>query len=411
MVKEKKNLNISDFDYSLPDERIAKFPLAERDMSKLLIFKDNTIAENIFLNISNYLPAASLLVYNDTKVIYARLDFEKSTGAHIEIFCLEPSLPSDYERAFAAKGSCLWKCMIGNFKKWKNEGVLCKKLIINELEIIFSAKKIESDGNTHTILFEWNNANITFSELLQAAGELPIPPYLHRKTEKSDLITYQTVYSKIEGSVAAPTAGLHFTERVFEKLLEKNIESAAITLHVGAGTFQPVKTENALEHKMHAEFFIIKKEILEKIIKNLGNIIAVGTTSMRTLESLYYIGYQLNNKNFTQNQEFHVSQFEYLENESSISIQKALENIVNYLNNNNLIELRARTEIMVSTNYEFRLVDALITNFHQPRSTLLMLVSAFVGDENRKTIYDYALAHDFRFLSYGDSSLLFKFRR
>lgn len=397
-------LNISDYNYDLPDERIAKFPVNQRDKSKLLIYENGKIIESVFEKVADFLPEKSLLVRNNTRVIHARLLFKKPTGAKIEIFCLEPLAPADYALAFAANHQCEWKCFVGNLKKWKNTDILIKSLKINDLEIQLSAKIIETTENTHRILFEWNNSEITFAEILQAAGELPVPPYLHRKTQTSDLTDYQTVYAQNDGSVAAPTAGLHFSENVFNLLKNKQIELAEVTLHVGAGTFQPVKTENALEHTMHAEVFSVKKSEIEKLIQNRGKIIAVGTTTLRTLESLYFIGYQLF-ENPNQN-DFYISQNLPYEKTYTLTAAESLENILNYLNKNNLAEIAARTQIMIRPDYEFRLVNSLITNFHQPKSTLLLLVAAFVGEKMWKKIYGYALSHDFRFLSYGDSSLL-----
>jgi S-adenosylmethionine:tRNA ribosyltransferase-isomerase len=395
-------LNISDYNYDLPEDKIAKFPVKQRDKSKLLIYEKGKIIESVFEEITFFLPEKSLLVRNNTRVIHTRLLFEKPTGAKIEIFCLEPLAPADYALAFAANRQCKWKCFVGNLKKWKNVDVLIKLLKINNLEIKFSAKIIETTENSHQILFEWNNSQITFAEILQAAGELPVPPYLHRKTQTSDLTDYQTVYAQNDGSVAAPTAGLHFTENVFNSLKNKQIKLAEVTLHVGAGTFQPVKTENALEHTMHAEVFLIKRSEIEKLLQNLGKITAIGTTTLRTLESLYFIGYQL----FENQNDFYVSQNLPYEKTYTLTAAESLENILNYLNKNNLDEIYARTQIMIRPDYEFRLVDSLITNFHQPKSTLLLLVAAFVGEKTWKEIYNYALSHDFRFLSYGDSSLL-----
>lgn len=404
MKKFIEAIYIDEYDYPLTDERIAKFPLSKRDSSKLLIYKNKEIKESVFFNLVDFLPENSLLVYNNTKVIQARILFNKETGAKIEVFCLEPVDPADYALSLGANKSCLWKCMIGNLKKWK-AGKLEKEIHINNKSFLLSAKRILSENNAHHILFEWNNEDVHFAEILEAAGELPIPPYLNRKTEDSDKKNYQTVYSKIKGSVAAPTAGLHFTEEVLENLKTKNIETEELTLHVGAGTFQPVKSKDVAQHHMHTEVISVKKSSIEHLIRKLGNIIAVGTTSVRTLESLYFIGCQIAaNKNI---EKFHITQWEPYENEYSISAQKSLENIIEYLEKNNLDTLHADTQIMIKPAYEFRLIDGVISNFHQPKSTLLLLVSAFVGEDWKK-IYDYALTHDFRFLSYGDSSLLLK---
>ena len=393
---------IDEYDYSLHDERIAKYPLAKRDSSKLLLYKNRTIAESQFSNIADFLPENALLVYNNTRVIQARLVFYKSTGARIEVFCLEPLTPADYAQSLGATTECEWRCMVGNLKKWKG-GYLSKDIEIQDKQCTFNAELLETEGNTHSIRFTWNNSDIHFADILEKAGELPIPPYLHRKTEESDLTSYQTVYSKIKGSVAAPTAGLHFTSEVFKTLGAKNIETEELTLHVGAGTFQPVKTRDIAEHHMHTEVISVHRKTIANLQKKPGNIIAVGTTSVRTLESLYYIGVKLNND--SKLNILHVSQWTPYETQSELSTFDALQNILNYLDVNKLTTLHADTQIMIKPGFKFKVVNGIITNFHQPKSTLLLLVSAFV-DGNWKEIYDYALANDFRFLSYGDSSLL-----
>lgn len=395
---------INSFDYTLPDDRIAKFPLPRRDDSKLLLYKNKTISESKFSNIADFLPENSLLVYNNTRVIQARLIFNKSTGARIEVFCLEPITPADYALSLGANKECVWKCMVGNLNKWKC-GALSKAIEIGGEICNLSVERIKTEANTHEIHFRWDNSNVHFGEILENAGELPIPPYLHRKTEESDLTTYQTVYSKIKGSVAAPTAGLHFTPEVFETLKAKNIETDELTLHVGAGTFQPVKTETINDHHMHTEVISVHRSTIEHLLCKVGNIIAVGTTSVRTLESLYYIGLQIEHKTTIKN--FEVSQWMPYELDSDISTANALQNILDYLKANNLTTLHAATQIMIKPGYQFHLVNGIVTNFHQPKSTLLLLVSAFVGG-NWMELYDYALANDFRFLSYGDSSLLLK---
>jgi len=406
-VNKTAPIYIDEYDYLLPDERIAKYPLVKRDSSKLLLYKNRTIAESQFSNIADFLPENALLVYNNTRVIQARLVFYKSTGARIEVFCLEPITPADHAQSLGATSECMWRCMVGNLKKWK-EGYLSKNIEIQDKQCTFTAELLETEGNTHCIRFTWNNADIHFADILEKAGELPIPPYLHRKTEESDLTSYQTVYSKIKGSVAAPTAGLHFTPEVFKSLLTKNIKTEELTLHVGAGTFQPVKTHDIAEHHMHTEVISVHRSTIANLQKKLGNIIAVGTTSVRTLESLYYIG-----SHFTPNPStwgegncnLHVSQWTPYETHNELSTFDALQNILNYLDVNKLTTLHADTQIMIKPGYKFKVVNGIITNFHQPKSTLLLLVSAFV-DGNWKEIYDYALANDFRFLSYGDSSLL-----
>lgn len=404
---EKLLTYIDDFDYKLPDERIAKYPLQKRDTSKLLIWKAGAISESHFSDISEFLPENALLIYNNTRVIQARIVFHKSTGARIEIFCLEPLQPSDYALSLSSTHSCDWKCMVGNLKKWK-QGALTRLVKMDGNEIEFSAELMEIQGNTHRIKFSWDDDSLTFSEILMRIGELPIPPYLHRKTEESDKRTYQTVYSKIEGSVAAPTAGLHFTPEVFERLKRKAIQTEELTLHVGAGTFQPVKSATIEQHNMHTEIFAVRLTTIQNILKNLGNIVAVGTTSVRTLESLYYIGKKIQSAGSQKVSNFKIDQWvSYEISEEDISTDRALQNIIDYLKVNKSDVLHGETQILIKPGFRFRVVDAMITNFHQPRSTLLLLVSAFVNGQWRQ-IYDYALSHDFRFLSYGDSSLLLK---
>ncbi|MBR0296165.1 MAG: S-adenosylmethionine:tRNA ribosyltransferase-isomerase [Paludibacteraceae bacterium] len=378
---------ISEYDYPLTDERIAKYPLAERDHSKLLVYRDGKVSEDVFYRVGDYIAKGSLLVYNNTRVIPARLVFHKDSGARIEIFCLEPLAPRDYQLALSGTTGCTWKCMIGNLKKWKS-GVLSNGIL--------HAERLSTTGNTHEVRFSWEDATMSFAQLLDAQGELPIPPYLNRPTEESDKTTYQTVYSKIKGSVAAPTAGLHFTEKVLDDLRQRGIQTTELTLHVGAGTFQPVKTEDANKHTMHTEIIAVPRKAIEDVLANLGHVVAVGTTSMRTLESLYFIG---------ATRELSVPQFAPYEHDYTISTEEALRNILAYLDETKQDTLHAETQIMIRPGYRFHVVDQLITNFHQPKSTLLLLVSAFVGGD-WKTIYDYAMSHNFRFLSYGDSSIL-----
>ena len=394
---------IADYNYPLPDERIAKYPLPERDHSKLLVYRDGQVSEDRFYNVGDYIAPHSLLIYNNTRVIQARLEFHKPTGARIEVFCLEPLEPHDYQLSLSSTTGCTWKCMVGNAKKWHTEAIELKAG-----EWTLRAFKQETLGNTFAVRFEWDEANVSFAEILDAMGELPIPPYLNRKTEESDKTTYQTVYSRIKGSVAAPTAGLHFTESVLTDLRNRGIETDEVTLHVGAGTFLPVKTADANEHTMHTEIIAVPKSTIEHIIAQIGHIVAVGTTSMRTLESLYFIGCRfLNTKasEYRNIENIHVGQFEPYEQKSFPSTEEALRAIVAYLDATGQQTLHAETQIMIKPGYVFHVVDQLITNFHQPQSTLLLLVSAFVGGDWR-TIYDYALSHDFRFLSYGDSSIL-----
>ena len=407
-----KPLYIADYNYPLPDERIAKYPLPERDHSKLLVYRDGQVCEDHFYNVGDYISHDALLIYNNTRVIQARLEFHKPTGARVEVFCLEPLAPHDYQLSLSSTTGCTWKCMVGNAKKWHEESLELKveSQKSKDESILLRAYKGEPIGNTYAVRFEWDNTNISFAEILDAMGELPIPPYLNRKTEESDKTTYQTVYSRIKGSVAAPTAGLHFTQSVLDDLRQRGIETDEVTLHVGAGTFLPVKTADANEHTMHTEIIAVPKSAIEHIIAKLGKIVAVGTTSMRTLESLYWIGCQLRNVEMSKcrNVEtINVSQFEPYEREHTLSTHEALQAIVDYLDATGQQVLHAETQIMIKPGYQFHIVDQLITNFHQPQSTLLLLVSAFVGGDWH-TIYDYALSHDFRFLSYGDSSILTK---
>ena len=424
---------IEDYNYPLPDERIAKYPLAERDQSKLLVYREGQVTQDTFCRVGEYLPAHSLLIYNNTRVIQARLEFHKpvsneairldgdqARGARIEIFCLEPLEPHDYQLSLGNTEGCTWKCMIGNAKKWKI-GLLSLPVQLPSGErVTLYAERGEQTGNTFAVHFSWSpiasnlsplTSHLSFAEILDAVGELPIPPYLNRKTEESDKTTYQTVYSRIKGSVAAPTAGLHFTDKVLDGLREQGIQTAEVTLHVGAGTFQPVKTADANQHTMHTEIIAVPKATIQTIIANLGHIVAVGTTSMRTLESLYFLGAQLHSTLHAASDILHptltVAQFEPYKKEYTLTTADALQAIVDYLEQTGQDVLHAETQIMIKPGYRFHLVDQLITNFHQPKSTLLLLVSAFV-DGDWHTIYDYALAHDFRFLSYGDSSILFR---
>ncbi len=401
-------LLIEEYNYPLTDEHIAKYPIAKRDESKLLIYKDGSISQDRFLHIGHYLPKDTLLVYNNTKVIQARLLFHKETGAKIEIFCLEPLQPHDYQLCLSSTTGCRWKCMVGNLKKWK-QGNLEQTIRIGERVCTLQAVRVCSNGNVQQIDFSWDDADISFAEILDAAGVLPIPPYLNRETEESDKTTYQTVYSVIKGSVAAPTAGLHFTQELLEELRRSGIETTELTLHIGAGTFQPVKTTDANQHTMHTEIIAVRRCCIEDILRKLGNITAVGTTSMRTLESLYHIGVRLSTlpENKWKDYAIHVGQFEPYSTPSRLTAREALEYILRYLDATHQDTLHAETQIMIEPSYVFKIVDVLITNFHQPKSTLLLLVSAFIGEDWRK-VYAYALSNDFRFLSYGDSSLLFR---
>lgn len=399
-----KEINIDDYDYELPDERIAQFPVEERDSSKLLVLKGSELSTDAFSNLGNHIPSESLLVFNNSEVIRARLLFGKETGAVIEVFCLEPLSPSSYEGSFASKYQVEWKCIVGNLKKWKSGVIRLAFSILDEDHILEAEKINREEGESWRIRLKWNSSH-SFGEVLEEAGHVPLPPYIERADEKSDALTYQTVYSSIKGSVAAPTAGLHFTDRVLEDMMEKGIKTAHITLHVGAGTFQPVKVKNALEHEMHNEHFIIKRETIELLIQNKGKIIAVGTTSVRTLESIYWLGVKFFMNSLDNHEEFMVSQWEPYEKNTDVSEDEALNAVLMMIKKNNLLSLYASTSIMIIPGYQFRIVNGIITNFHQPRSTLLLLVSAWIG-ERWKKVYRYALNNNFRFLSYGDSSLL-----
>ena len=406
---ETKRIHIKDYNYSLPDERIAKFPLAQRDHSKLLLYKHGEVSEDVFYNIPNHLPEGALMVFNNTKVIQARLHFRKSTGALIEVFLLEPYVPADYEQMFQTTGSCSWLCMIGNLKKWKGE-TLRRTFDVKGREVTLNAERREDVGKSYRVDFSWDDNTVSFAELLDSVGELPIPPYLNRETQESDKTTYQTVYSKIKGSVAAPTAGLHFTSDVLASLDNHGIDREEVTLHVGAGTFKPVKSEEIQDHEMHTEYICVHRQTLEKLIKHNACAITVGTTSVRTLESLYYMGVKLEKNLDISEDELHVCQWEPYEGETFemaaiVTPLKAIQNILAYLDRHSLNSLHSSTQIIIAPGYEYKIVKMLVTNFHQPQSTLLLLVSAFLHGDWHK-IYDYALAHDFRFLSYGDSSLL-----
>ncbi len=404
-MEETRHIRIKEYHYDLPDERIAKYPVTPRDESKLLLYHKGEIRETRFYNLPGLLPQGALMVFNNTKVIQARLLFRKETGALIEIFCLEPHRPADYALSFQQRQQVSWLCLVGNLKKWK-EGALERCFTIHGQEVILRAARGEACGASHSITFSWDAAGLTFGEILQAAGELPIPPYLNRSTEEKDKETYQTVYSKIEGSVAAPTAGLHFTPRVLEALDTHGIERAELTLHVGAGTFKPVKSEEIADHEMHTEWISIDRNMVEQLIRHDAQAIAVGTTSVRTLESLYYIGATLLRNPDASGEELRVTQWQPYKLQEEIPPLQALQSLLEYMNRKEMNVLHTSTQILIAPGYNYRIVKAIVTNFHQPQSTLLLLVSAFVGGDNWKTIYEYAMQHDFRFLSYGDSSLL-----
>lgn len=399
MYIKPQNIKIEDYTYDLSEHRIAKYPLDKRDESKLLIYNKGSVAKDVFKHIDQYIDPNTTWVFNNTKVIQARLHFFKETGAKIEIFCLEPIEPSDYVLAFQQTESITWKCIVGNLKKWKEKDL--KKIItIDNSEITLTAKKKGSEGNSQIIEFSWNNSGVTFSEILENIGATPIPPYLNRESESIDKDRYQTVYSKLKGSVAAPTAGLHFTQDVLEKLQSKGVTLEEVTLHVGAGTFTPVKSETIDEHNMHTEHFVVTKTTIQHLL-NSEQIIAVGTTSVRTIESLHWLGVKLK---LHKKLDTHISQWEAYQL-PDYSKKDSLEALLNYMNKNNLNELNASTQIMIFPGYQFKLVDILVTNFHQPKSTLLLLIAAFIGEDWKK-VYDFALENDFRFLSYGDSSIL-----
>ena len=398
-----KEIQIQDYNYALPDERIAKFPIAERDHSKLLIYHKGVVGEDVFYHLPEHLPQGALMVFNNTKVIQARLHFRKESGALIEIFLLEPAKPADYEQMFQTRDCCQWLCIIGNQKKWK-EGALSRSLEINGRPMTLTATRKGEVGTSQLIEFQWDGG-ASLAEVIDAVGELPIPPYLNRKAEESDKTTYQTVYSKIKGSVAAPTAGLHFTERVLADLDQHGIEREELTLHVGAGTFKPVKSNTIGDHQMHTEYVAVRRHTIERLLAHNGEAIAVGTTSVRTLESLYYMGLKVMKNPHLAPEELHVTQWEPYDTEAAAPPQEAIAALRDWLDSSALSVLNSSTQIIIAPGYEYKIVKMLVTNFHQPQSTLLLLVSAFVkGDWKR--IYRYALDNDFRFLSYGDSSLL-----
>ena len=399
-----RHIRISEYNYPLPDERIAKYPLAQRDHSKLLIYNKGEVGEDVFYNLPSHLPQGSLMVFNNTKVIQARMHFRKTTGALIEVFLLEPAVPTDYELMFQTTGRCAWYCLVGNLKKWK-EGSLEREIEVRGSSLTIRATRGELHGTSYRVDFEWSG-DVSFAEIIDVMGELPIPPYLNRATEERDKTTYQTVYSKIKGSVAAPTAGLHFTPEVLTALDAYGIEREELTLHVGAGTFKPVKSEEIEGQEMHTEFFSVSRETIQKLIDHHACAIAVGTTSVRTLESLYFMGLKVMHNPDLSESALHVSQWEpYSLSGDSVDAETALQALASWMDSHHLSVLHSSTQIIIAPGYDYRIVKMLVTNFHQPQSTLLLLVSAFVGGDWRR-IYQYALDHDFRFLSYGDSSLL-----
>lgn len=425
LLEKIKSIRIEDYAYPLDEERIAKFPVEPRDSSRLLLYQKGNLSETVFKELPNHLEEKGMLVYNNTRVIHARLFFHKETGARIEVFCLEPLSPADYAQNFQSTENCEWLCMVGNLKKWKKER-LERELFVKNKHIQLTAEKLKTENKAQRIRFSWHilkdsdnsleaDEPLIFGDLLEAAGQLPIPPYLNRKTEKTDEVSYQTVFSRIEGSVAAPTAGLHFTPEVLENIDRKNILRAEVTLHVGAGTFQPVLSEQIAEHVMHSEFISVDRDFLITLIHQLGHITAVGTTSVRTLESLYWFGYKLIKSPDIHPDEWTLDQWYAYKQQTAIECspgninvetRNALEALIKYLDQNGLDVFTASTQLLIAPGFKFHVVDAMLTNFHQPNSTLLLLVSAFLGGEEWKKVYDYALNHQFRFLSYGDSSLL-----
>lgn len=400
MTLKPENIRIDDFSYDLPDQRIAKYPLEQRDQSQLLVYNKGKISNDQFINIDQYIDSTTSCFFNNTKVIQARLKFYKETGAQVEIFCLEPIEPSDYVQAFQQTETVTWKCIVGNLKKWKTQDI-SKTVSIQNTEIELKASKVSKDGNTMLIKFSWDKPDFTFSEILENIGLTPIPPYLNRESENIDKDRYQTIYSKQKGSVAAPTAGLHFTDKVLNKLKAKQVNLEEITLHVGAGTFKPVKSETIDEHEMHTEHFVVRKDSIKNLL-NSTKILAVGTTSVRTIESLYWLGIKLIQ---TGHWNPHISQWEAYELSDDYTKKDALLALLNYMDKNAITELHASTQIMIFPGYKFKMIDLLVTNFHQPKSTLLLLIAAFIGDDWKK-VYDFALNQNFRFLSYGDSSIL-----
>jgi S-adenosylmethionine:tRNA ribosyltransferase-isomerase len=400
------HISIDDFDYCLPDEKIAKYPLEIRDQSKLLIWKNGNIKDDNFYNLSNYIPEESLLIFNNTKVIRARIIFRKESGSRIEIFILDPHSPTDYVNNFQQNKECSWKCVVGNLKKWKS-GVLKLDFIKDGINITLFAEKLETKGGYCTIKFSWNNENLIFSDIIESTGNMPIPPYLNRESEESDITRYQTVYSKIKGSVAAPTAGLHFTDNVFDSLKQKGIKVAETTLHVGAGTFQPVKTQLVNDHEMHTEYISFDKAFIDKISDHRENIIAVGTTSIRTIESIYLMGCKIISNQDIDPSNLNIHQWDPYTLEINPAKEEAFKALSDYMEARGIEKINTSTQIIIIPGYKFKVIDGMLTNFHQPRSTLLLLISAFTGLE-WKNIYNHALENDYRFLSYGDSNLYLK---
>jgi S-adenosylmethionine:tRNA ribosyltransferase-isomerase len=400
------DIDLNEYNYELPEERIAQYPVIERDSSKLLIYKHEKISQDIFKNISQYIPSKSLLVFNNTRVIRARLLFRKETGAQIEILCLEPHLPFEYESSFGSFSPVEWKCIVGNLKKWKN-GLISTSLLFQGQKYELTAQKLKSEDDVLIIKFSWNCHGISFGDVIESAGHIPLPPYINREDEAEDIERYQTIYSSIKGSVAAPTAGLHFSDRVFHSLKEKGIKSVELTLHVGAGTFQPVKTQTISGHEMHCEHFSATFDTINSLLENHGNIIAVGTTSVRTLESLYWLGARLARNTQVDQLKLVVGQWDPYSMDENITVKESIMALIKYMSENRLKHIHGSTSLIIIPQYTFRMIEGIITNFHQPKSTLLLLISAWMG-QSWKKVYSYALENQFRFLSYGDSSLLLR---
>ncbi len=394
------HIPVAEFTYELPDEIIALFPLSERDQSRLLVWNKGEISESVFGDIAEIIPEKSMLVFNNTRVIHARLFFRRETGSRIEIFCLEPHKPSDYQLSFQKTDSVEWKCLVGNAKKWKS-GILEKKVLVGDEVVNLKALMIERSGNAFIIRFSWDKP-VRFSEIIEYAGNIPIPPYLNREAEATDNLRYQTMYAKVDGSVAAPTAGLHFTDRVMARLKKRNVIRNELTLHVGAGTFQPVKSDTIAGHEMHTETVVVTREFVQNLQSHNGKVIAVGTTSVRSLESIYWLGAKL--PQMSDDSPLHVYQWEPYHETSEVSAEKSLSNLLNKMDQMQVGQISFSTSIIIVPGYRFRLIDGMVTNFHQPQSTLLLLVGAFLGNDWRM-VYEYALRNGFRFLSYGDSNL------
>jgi S-adenosylmethionine:tRNA ribosyltransferase-isomerase len=404
-----KNISITDFTYFLPDEKIALFPLAQRDQSKLLIYEEGNISQDTYANISNVVPENSLLIFNNTKVIQARIFFQKSTGGIIELFCLEPyEENNEYVTVMSKTRSVKWKCFIGGVSKWKEEW-LYKNIQVEDTLVSLQVRIVQTIPDAFVVEFFWDSDSIIFSEVLEACGEIPLPPYIKRKADAADSDRYQTIYARHDGSVAAPTAGLHFTPAILKSLENKNCSIDYVTLHVGAGTFKPVKASTMEQHEMHAEWIDVNVATIENILQSLSKtIVATGTTSLRTIESLYWMGAKVYLHPEISLQEISISQWEVYEpemNNATIDSSVALQSLIDWLKVNNLNKLFTKTQILITPGYKFRIANKLITNFHQPQSTLLLLVAAILGDD-WKCVYDYALQNEFRFLSYGDGSIL-----